>query len=246
MSEHRLQEIVIERPRTGRRLKVKQITGFRKKLNRITQSAHQGDLLRPYLIKPIRTKHLSDHLGPLRRLLRSKVGQPWDSVHSELCQRLDANTMAGRHVLDHVWDYVILHVEMRDGVAYYRGCQAFRCRWGEPITSGYYPRFYVHPHSGCLVLAPYVRPAAWRIAAAEVLPPDTIVVDRLHRYQKLNGVWFWVTLAELPTWGFEWDVVKKQCVSSKQPGSYYAVAKHQCNKKELKLLRQQYPAMREA
>lgn len=127
MSEHRLSEIVIERPRGGRRISLKKVTGFKKQLYKITQDAIQDGLLNPYLIKPInKSKYLSDHLGPLRRFLRSQVGQPWNDVYSQLCQRLDPSTMAGRHVIDHVWDYVERHVEIIDGGFYSKPYQGYR------------------------------------------------------------------------------------------------------------------------
>lgn len=125
MSEHRLSEIVIERPRGGRRISLKKLSGFKKQLHKLTEEASQDGLLNPYLIKETnKSKYLSDHLGPLRRFLRSKTGHPWNQVYSELCQRLNTNTMAGQHVIDHVWDYVEQHVEIIDGEFYsklYRG-----------------------------------------------------------------------------------------------------------------------------
>ena len=39
MSEHRLSEIVIERPRGGWRISLKKVTGFKKQLYKITQDA---------------------------------------------------------------------------------------------------------------------------------------------------------------------------------------------------------------
>jgi len=72
MSEHRLSEIVIERPRSGMRISLKKLKGFKKQLYKLTEDASQGGLLSPYLIKPRnKSKYLSDHLGPLRRFLRA-------------------------------------------------------------------------------------------------------------------------------------------------------------------------------
>jgi hypothetical protein len=148
MSEHRLSEIVIERPRGGRRISLKKVTGNKKFLHKLTQEASEDGLLQPYLLKPRqKTKYLSDHLNPIRRLLKSKVGQPWNQVHSELSRRLDANTMTGRHVLDHVRNYVTEHVEFVDGVLYAK--DGWRHR---PLRAGYYGQFYVHPETGLLCL----------------------------------------------------------------------------------------------
>lgn len=147
MSEHRLSEIVIERPRGGMRIALKKQKGFKKQLDRLTQEASQDGLLSPYLIKPRnKSKYLSDHLGPLRRFLRSKVGQSWNVVYSELCQRLDSSTMAGQHVLSHVWDYVERHVELIDGIPYSKPYWISRCR----LDVHYRDKFYVHPETGIL------------------------------------------------------------------------------------------------
>lgn len=41
----------------------------------------------------------SDKLGPARRWLRSQVGRPWNKVTSDLFQRFDVRTTAGRHIV---------------------------------------------------------------------------------------------------------------------------------------------------
>jgi hypothetical protein len=240
MSEHRLSEIVIERPRGGRRISLKKTTGSKKFLHRLTQEAIEDGLLTPYLLKPRnKTKRLSDHLNPLRRLLRSKVGLPWSQVHSELSQRLDASTMAGRHVLDHVRDYVTENVDMVEGVPYSR---EGGWRHGKLLGTGYHEEFYVHPDTGMLCLAAKQPRVSLRIVPDDwVEPVDSIRADRHHRYQKIDEVWYWVTLADLPVNVALWDVVKKTTVRSKTPGARYAVDKQQCSKRDLKSLRRRYP-----
>jgi hypothetical protein len=52
MSEHRLSEIVIERPRGGRRISLKKVTGNKKFLHQLTQEASEDGLLQPHLLKP--------------------------------------------------------------------------------------------------------------------------------------------------------------------------------------------------
>lgn len=90
MSEHRLGQIVIERPRSGRRISQKKVTGYKKALYKITQDAIADGLFGSYIIKNRwRTKYFSDNLSPLRRWLRSQIGKPWDSVYSELCQKIE-------------------------------------------------------------------------------------------------------------------------------------------------------------
>jgi hypothetical protein len=150
MSEHRLGEIVIERPRGGMRISLKKHSGYKKQLDKLTQEASEDGLFCPYLIKPRnKTKHFSDHLNPLRRYLRSKVGQPWNVVYSDLCHHLDSSTVAGQHVLSHVWAYVERHVEFIDGIPYSKPT------WGRPVRleSCYHDHFYIHPETGIFLAA---------------------------------------------------------------------------------------------
>lgn len=235
MSEHRLNEIVIERPRSGRRISLKKVTGFKKQLNKITEEASEDGLLRPYLIKPQKCKHLSDHLGPLRRLLRSKVGQPWDAVYSELCQRLDSNTMTGQHVLGHVWDYVERHVELIDGIPYRKPYDCSRI----PLDNGYRDQFYVHPETGLLCAA-----AKKHRQQKQALPQDVVVLDEYRQYRQLHGIWYLVTFEEFPR-TMRWvtdalcGLIDYQDAPWINNRKFYAARKQQCNKREIRFIMQQ-------
>ena len=239
MSEHRLSEIVIERPRSGRRVSLKKQTGFKKQLDYITQEASEDGLFNSYLIKPRnKSKYLSDHLGPLRRFLRSKVGKPWNDVYSELCDRLDSSTMAGQHVLAHVDDYVERHVELIDGVPHYKS------RRHIPLTNWRYIQLYVHPETG--ILCDVKDTAADAIASSPKTKEevDVITLNEFHQYRKIDGLWYFITYRELPEFGFAFDVVYKVKISHKNYRiPLYPAHKKQCNKREIrtiqKLLNQQ-------
>jgi hypothetical protein len=231
MSEHRLGEIVIERPRGGLRINPRKLTGYKKRLIQITQEATEEGLFRPYRIKPYRrTKWLSDHLGPLRRFLRSHVGQPWDLVYSELCQKLDTSTLSGQHVLSHVWHYVDRHVEIIADVPYAKAHDYWPRR---RLGSLYGEELYVHPQTGMLCLLPKLR--------REPQPPrdDVIVIDRNHQYRQLDHIWYKITFQELPTWPPAWDVLIKASITPeiayREYGRLiYATRKQQCDKRALK------------
>ena len=191
MSEHRLSEIVIERPRSGMRMSSRRLPGVKKRLRKLTQAAGEDGLLSPYLIKPWnKSKYLSDHLGPLRRFLRSHVGQPWNQVYSKLCRKLDTKTMAGQHVLGHLWDYVERHVEIIDGIPHK---QPYWLR-GYPLEHHHRDRFYVHPDTGLLCAVTKVP----RKQKPSKPPTDEWVIDRHHQYRKLNGIWYLVTFDDFP------------------------------------------------
>lgn len=234
MSEHRLRSIVIERPRQGMRISLRKVKGFKKQLNQLTEEATEDGLLSPYLIKPRnKTKSLSDCLGPLRRFLRSKVGQPWDDVYSELCRQLDTKTMAGQHVLSHLWHYVERHVESIDGIFYSKSSSVYRTR----LDRSRYEQFYVHPETGILC-------ASAKIPRKNKQPKpnlDVVSIDGYHQYRKINNIWYLVTFADFPTSSDRAiDILHGQidhCKAIHINGrNIYAVSKRQCNKKEIKLI----------
>ncbi|NEZ67896.1 hypothetical protein D0962_34960 [Leptolyngbyaceae cyanobacterium CCMR0082] len=237
MSEHRLSEIVIERPRGGMRISSKKLKGYRKELEQITRVATEDGLLSPYLIKPRRkSKWLSDHLGPLRKLLQSQVGQPWDQVYSRLCRDLNPRTMAGQHVIDHLWDFVEQHVEIIDGLPY-----AKNNRWswrGErpSLADSYGTKFYVHPETRLLCVAPLMC-RRW-----EPTPPKReIEISAYEQYRQIKNIWYRITFEVLSS-SFVWDMLLKETIDAKKAlrtygRRIYAAKKRQCSKRDLKKVR---------
>lgn len=235
MSEHRLGEVVIERPRTGWRISLQKHSGYKKQLYKLTQEASEDGLFRPYLIKPRhKTKSFSDHLGPLRRYLRSKEGQPWNQVYSELCQRLDPSTLAGQHVISHVWGYVERYVELVDGIPYRKPS------WRQPrrLGSRYHDEYYIHPETGLLAVVKQIpRPAKTKPAAVEA-----VRLDLEHEYRLVDGIWYLVTFAKVPPAPQEYifDVLEGTIRLSDRvrlSKTRYATHKRQCSKKELRAIR---------
>ena len=236
MSEHRLAENVIERPRGGLRISLKKVTGYRKHLTKITEEASTDGLLRPYLIKPRnKTKHFSDCLGPLYRWLRSKVGKHWDDVYKEMSQLVDITTLSGKHILSHVWGYVERNVEILDGVPYSKNYHTYRSAY----QLGYWQeQLYIHPDTGMLCLAKKVP---------KKLPEkrlDLLRIDAYHHYRKVDDIWYLVTLADIPFLTLGADVVLKTKLTRdggwREYGkAVYAVSKQQCSKKEIKIIMQQ-------
>jgi hypothetical protein len=238
MSEHRLGEIVIERPRNGMRISLKKLKGFKKQLNQITEEASQDGLLSPYLIKPRnKSKYLSDHLGPLRRYLRSQVGKPWNEIYSQLCRRLDSSTMAGQHVLSHVWDYVERHVELIDGIPYSKPHRHRRIQ----LSSHYRDQFYVHPETGILC-ACKKSSRKWKRTQ---LCKDVVVLDEYHQYHLLNEIWYLITFEVFPSESTDLvrDVLDGLIARSSarwvKGQRVYAASKRQCNKKEIRFIMNQ-------
>lgn len=55
--------------------------------------------------KPVKFREYgarTDHLRPLERWLRSRIGQDWDALWSEACQVADRRSLSGWHLRQHI------------------------------------------------------------------------------------------------------------------------------------------------
>lgn len=91
-----------------------------------------------YDIEPIGHvyKEFDDKLGPVYRWLHAQVGRPWNDVRSEVSQKFDTRTTAGRHI---VHDHLLSSVEVTPDVARRR----FYSIPDDPTASHYKNDFYV-------------------------------------------------------------------------------------------------------
>ncbi|MGP1385658.1 MAG: hypothetical protein ACTS2F_18990 [Thainema sp.] len=237
MSEHRLSEIVIERPRYGMRISLRKVKGFKKQLHKLTEEASEDGLLRPYLIKPRnKSKYFSDHLAPLRRYLRSQVGQPWNDVYSKLCQQLDTSTLSGQHILSHVWHYVERHVELIDGIPYRKSDGGYR------LTRSYQLQLYVHSETGILCDVKDIDPTSFVDSTSKPNRQlDCLNLDAYHQYRKIDDIWYLITYQDVPTTEIVFDVLHRATVTPESKHSsnqLYAAHKRQCNKREIKIIQE--------
>jgi hypothetical protein len=220
MSEHRLDRIIIERPRGGWRSSLKKVTGNKKYLEEITDIALTDGLLTPYLIKPRnKTKWFSDCLGPLYRWLEFHVGHDWNYVYSKLSQILDSTTLSGRHIISHVWQYVERDVELIDGIPYRKSGS-----YPYPLGGHGYDRLYVHPETGILCVAERIK------KEPKQKPDDFLFVDAYHHYRKIDGLWYAIELADFEPLGANTESFGQQ--------HKYIASKRQCNKKQIKFIKE--------
>lgn len=237
MSEHRLSEIVIERPRHGMRVSLRKVKGFKKQLHKLTEEASEDGLLRPYLIKPRnKSKCFSDHLAPLRRYLRSQVGQPWNDVYSKLCQQLDTSTLSGQHILSHVWHYVERHVELFDGIPYRKSDRGYR------LTRSYQLQLYVHPETGVLCdVKDLDSTSTAKLNSKPNRQLDCVDLDAYHQYRKIDDIWYLITYQDVPESEIVFDVLHRAMVTpdpKRFSNRLYAAHKQQCNKREIKIIQE--------
>jgi len=135
-------------------------------------------------------KWFGEHLGPLRRWLRSTVGRKWNDVYGEACCVIKANNAVRVHIRTHMMDYVQRHTFLRDGEVW---CWQF----SKPLPVGtlrghpVWPTFFVHPETGLLHEVPHAKKA---ILGREA---DQNRANKVRRWisdrlllLKIEGLWF--------------------------------------------------------
>lgn len=186
-----MSKVIVERPRYGSRLPSKK-KGYRRSFQR--QGIEEGLRHEPMLgLWRGRQRQLNEHLGPMRRFLRSRVGRPWNKVHQELCENVSFDNAVQNHVLQHVFDYVRRYVELRDGDVILQ--EGYRWGRGRRLTQG---EMYVCPETGLLKV---VR------ASRHQSVPQRIQAGPLKQYHFRDNAWWEVLLRKRPEDPGElWDV----------------------------------------
>lgn len=190
-------KVIVERPRFGSRRYGARLAfpkrGYRRYLK--SMPVEEMPICEPMLGRwKGRSKDLNEHLGPMRRFLRSNIGRPWNKVHQELCEHVSFDNAVQAHVLFHIYEYVQLHVEVEDKATVYRKTQYggwSRYKLGEDTM-------YVCPNSGIL-----------KVVQANRRHPsvDRIRKDEEVQYLKRDNVWWEVHLRSTENVRYDrWDV----------------------------------------
>lgn len=233
-------EVIIERPRSGSRTcgfkgrereRMRDLADPESARNFESTSRHRGGC-----------KHLNENLAPLYRFLRSKIGRPWDEVHSEICATLRVTSTVQKHVLDHLRDMVYTRV-VRDGERLLH-----HGSWGvREIGDRYWRRggFYVCPDTGTLKEAPHEP------RRRSEPPREVVKIDGRAQYRLIEGIWYRITLgpvpASVPDMHAAYDVVFGKRLGDPNfsywdrykeygRGDVYASGKRQLGKRELRAL----------
>lgn len=250
-----MSKVIVERPRVGGDGgNSDDPKGYKKKLDKALKNALDDDQTWDRESTSRHRKHgwnakeFSERLGPLRKFLRSKVGQPWNDVWSEICKNLRNDNVVQNHVRDHVgWD-VEQEVVMVDG---------------KPMHAtkdyGIYSPFYVHPDTGILCETEKGKRRHWNGYPKKFVPGK----DEMHQYHVINGVWYEIELADFPPrtknrWGnWNGDTVNDIILCRRKDAFFhygfggasrsecknlygrevYGIRKHQLSGKEIKKLK---------
>jgi hypothetical protein len=220
-------KVIVERPRVGSRLKSRK-KGYQKYLQ-------QADFTHLPRVEPMlgrwrgMQKWFNEHLGPMRRYLRSQGGRPWNSIYKDLREHVRFDNVVQKHVLTHVFDYVHLEVRIENDRV------VNESEWRRNIVLG--PgEMYVCPRSGILKV---VRPRR------EFRPKRRVQFVPLVQFHFRDNTWWEVRLRERPNqpgelWDFwlEKSVAKVSVVEQKSiyGGNFVAVSKRALSRVEVRNL----------
>lgn len=239
-------KVLVERPRVGRwRSDGGPVKGYRKRVRKLTETGDGPPAREGIKVRSGGTKFFNEHLGPLRRFLNSNVGRPWDKVYSEICEFVDRGNVVQKHILTHLFDYVVTQTVLIDG----EPCDARggHRRYSHPLrTSDYRHQWYVCPKSGLLRRSQYVPRERKPKPPAGETPPAYIWVGDRAQVRWAGGGWELVEVAPLPRvefrWRAGWDAVLGTTVQNVTEAvarntygrPVYAVSRRQLARKELK------------
>ena len=212
-------KVLVERPRPGSREGSAPGKGYTTRVRRMMAEGgtpvREGMTARSGGARPF-----NEHLGPLRRYVVSQVGRPWDKVYSEICAHVDRGNVVQKHILTHLFEYVVTDVILIDGTP----CAGPSVRWprfGEPLNAARRRILcYVCPRTGLLRKVPPRRERP-RLPAPK--PPEYVRVNDRLQCRYIDGRWELVTLSPLPD---DWhrpasparDVVLNKTVRNLTPG----------------------------
>jgi hypothetical protein len=146
---------------------------------------------RPYTNR----KWFGEHLGPLKRWLRSNRGRSWNEVYSEACQVIKPSDPVRLHIKFHMLEMVERNTFLQEGDVWcHRRSQAVRLSdlGGHPI----WPTFFIHPVTGLLLEVPS-KPKRNRETRYRARPQHRWLKE-FRLLMNLNGYWFECHLIEFP------------------------------------------------
>jgi hypothetical protein len=185
-------KVLVERPRVPGWKATNVRKGYRKSLNKALDSGESPPIREGIKHRSGGTKSFNEHLGPLRRFLDRNVGRPWNKVYSEICQHVDRGNVVQKHILTHLFQYVVTNVVLIDGEPH-DGTPGYW--YGRPLRAvSHSHQWYVCPRSGLLRRSRQVP----RRRPGRPAPPRRVRLSKTEMCLELNGRWELVTLAPLP------------------------------------------------
>jgi hypothetical protein len=190
-------------------------------------------------------KRFGEHLGPLRRWLRSQIGRPWSDVYGEACAVIKPDSVVRNHIKFHLLQFVQRYTFMRD-----RRVWCFTTHWSRneiPVdeAASRWSPFYVHPESGLLCEVISRRRARWENQEKERRAKTQRWLSNNALLRQLNGLWFECAVESFPdrfVRGDEpmrFDMAERRLIGPGQAKKVYGrkvfcFAKRQLSRRELR------------
>lgn len=178
--------VVIDRPRTGGEggKSIEPKGAKRKRQSIPTEELPKFESSSPGRKYAYGPKQLNEHLTPLIRFLRSKVGYAWNEVYSEICENISLDSATQRHVRDHV-DQMVDQQHVQVGKKIYEKGQSRFSYFG-----GRYSRFYVDKQGRLQYNSEYGRHRRYPAPKPEFVPGK----DEFYQYHLIKGIWYEIEL----------------------------------------------------
>lgn len=149
------------------------------------------------------TKDFNENLNPLYSQLRKAVGRPWAKFYSELCQNFDKRSVINQHILQHLYDRLEIHVQVRNGELWVAPRSFGHSR---PLKEATTVEYYVDPRDGIIkrnrayrVYSSLYKAHRERLAKEEAEKTRWLDDDNVLR--KIGDVWFHFTMKDVPPTG---------------------------------------------
>lgn len=183
-----MSKVIVERPRLGSRA-----NNDDKGEIKLRQKAMENEDLLPGRQSTARgrraySKHLNEHLAPLRRFLNSRIGQHWSKVFAEIRQNINPKSAVQMHIMQHLlgsFGYVSTNVKAwADGT--------FTDSEGKELREGW----FVNPKTGCLQKnkESWIHRRKYRRSLDE---PKYVNVDGKY-FREIEDIWYEFEFAASP------------------------------------------------
>lgn len=156
------------------------------------------------------TKNFSENLNPLWGILRKAVGRKWDDFYSELSSIFDKRSVINNHILEHLYDKILVDVHLdADGRYYVLNKYTSGKDYIDDIRYAF-ADYYVDPQTGIICKLESKMTWRQRDQAArlkkklEYVESHAYDSDSGKAYHKINDVWFVFDLVEAPKARYEY------------------------------------------
>ena len=189
-------------------------------------------------------KWFGEHLGPLRRWLRSQSGRSWNDVYSEASRVIRPDSVVRNHIKFHMLGFVQRDTFLRDGQIW---CFSSRYRSEVPVSvsADRWSPFYVDPGTGCLCEVQLGARGRWHDPEEERRRKTQKWVRPTTVLRQLNGIWFECLVQNFPAVfkpgdkPTRFDMAERHKIGANQAVTIYGrrvfcVLKRQLSRRELR------------